>query len=574
MSVLPAPSAANNPDTPPPGFNSAEPGPLQIDPDWLPHAGGPAGTLDPRQGVRDWEVTAVGRKPGYQLARDCLHASLLRNRLPGWYHRYVAHPPAWLADLTGHLPGPARAQAAQHLALHFLHLRRLALLAREVGLAGAGADAQETLERLWRCWPYGVGVRWRGEGVRTERDVCGRAWLCPWCFARRVVGLHARVLSGPLRHPAGVHLLQGRVQFSSEALAPDGGGGQARRVRDGFGSRLLGQARRLGVRGGVLTFRVGQDWGPDGHRFFLYELGVLGAVGLDAVAAHRGRLIAELDGEYAQAGGSDGAGLTDLWPAFETAVEGPEGEFPVCWALLPARPRADRDVARLLLAGTSVSYPLEDGLGVHTEGAPSFSFADGLPGVLGWQPTFLFDADEWLRYAAMTRGLPLARGFGPWRGLLGPEPSGPRAGGAARPRGRRRRRDGPAPLGRVNAARHAAAQGRRRGLLEVARPLWPEVLARCAGRRGRPPHRAVLGQLLAEHGHGVTERDLRYLVKDLVAAGERDPVVTGSRAPSGSGAEPRADGTTAGSRQGSLRRISGVDPGQEGIPKGVRGKVA
>src|SRR5262245_37879349 len=120
----------------PPGTEEHLPGPFDGPPVWTD--GGEEATDRAsrlaRDGVRDWVITAVGGKPEYHLARDCLHGSLHRNRLASWSRNYARQPPPWVTGLTAHLPAPERVQAVEHVALHFQHLRRLALLAEdEVG---------------------------------------------------------------------------------------------------------------------------------------------------------------------------------------------------------------------------------------------------------------------------------------------------------------------------------------------------------------------------------------------------------------------------------------------------------
>src|SRR5205807_629551 len=97
---------------------------------------------------------------------------------------------------------------------------------------------------------------------------------------------------------------------------------------------------------------------------------------------------------------------------------------------------------------------------------PHFRFEAGLPGVLGWQPTFLLGDEQWPLYAEVTRGLPLYRNFGSWRG--GPAVRGGKgAEKEALPHSKLARRKDRAALARVNAARHQEAEGRRDELVEV-----------------------------------------------------------------------------------------------------------
>jgi hypothetical protein len=488
--------------------------------------------LDPRQGVRDWRITAVGHKPAYHVARDCLYGSLFRSPLPAWFHNYVKSPPPWITELTEHLPAKDRAQANQHIALHFLHLRRLSLLAQLDPADHPSLRLEELIPRLWRCWPYGVGVDWCGQGERSERDVCGLAWLCPWCFARLAVRAHQELLSGPLQHREGKYLLQGRVVVPGVMVDPMKGQWvevDGRQVRKRVGDRLVATARALGVHGGILTFRIGQDWGREGERFFQYELGILGEVSPHSVARLRQDFEKTLDEEYVSAGGARaalGEGLAEMWPTFETWVTAGPVEEPVGWSLLPARDKKNPNVVRLLLAGSSANYPLSENLGLwighYPSLGPHFRFTDGLPGVLGWQPTFLLNDAQWPIYAAMTRGMPIYRTFGSWRDSNKDENKKKPNKAALSSAGKRPRRGDRATLATVNVIRQQAAKDRQKELIQVAQELWPMVEARCSGLRGRPPYRAVLGELLKENGYTVAERTLKQVMKSLCCSREQD----------------------------------------------------
>src|SRR4051794_11604474 len=132
--ALPAAAAAPC-GRPAPGGEGDPPGPFDRSP---PLPGG----LDPRGGGRQWAITPAGASPESPLARDCLHGPLHRNRLASWSRNYARQPPPWVTGLTDHLPPGARAQAVQHVALHYQHLRRLALLADdEAGGLSLGVPA-------------------------------------------------------------------------------------------------------------------------------------------------------------------------------------------------------------------------------------------------------------------------------------------------------------------------------------------------------------------------------------------------------------------------------------------------
>jgi hypothetical protein len=159
----------------------------------------------------------------------------------------------------------------------------------------------------------------------------------------------------------------------------------------------------------------------------------------------------------------------------------------------------------LLKEGVTIAPGVE--LNHLTEGRLRSRGGSLLATALAAPPLMLLWPGQWPSYAAGTAGWPLYRAFGGWRRLLAErgrrrDPVMPRPAAVGPPSARERRAE--------------AARAERERLLEAARPLWAE--ARQAGparRRGRPPDKRRLRELLAGQGLRVTRRQLDRLVADL-----------------------------------------------------------
>jgi hypothetical protein len=259
-----------------------------------------SGDLSPEKGVLDWSITAVGSRPEDFLARDLMLASLLRNPKPRGFHYRCMEPDYWAEHTVSRLPPRHQQQVRQHLALHYCHRRQLASLLPEAISSGQQGDPvqYDLLRRLWRCWPYGVQVQWTGDGERTNQDVCELAWLCPWCFARRVSRLYKQLHTALSGSSDRTHLVLCRIHVSAQAvplnqemvqdglssfgyLCKTGGlpwfvqglGVNFRRrltpcqvdyVRDELGGKLRQWASNHGIRGGILVLKQARFSCPDG----------------------------------------------------------------------------------------------------------------------------------------------------------------------------------------------------------------------------------------------------------------------------------------------------------------------
>jgi hypothetical protein len=491
----------------------------------------PPPDLDPRGAVEAWKLAALGHRPRDYLARDLLLGSLWRDERPSVFHELAKKPPAWIEDHVRHLPGSQERQAAQLTALHYLHRRQLARLwLGDVSSDVIGdEEVRPLLGRLWGCWPYGAKMLPPAQSA-PQACWCRLAWLCPWCYARRAVGLEGLLREGPLRRPQGKHLLLARLATFGEQASPDPdwderwcgrtgyhlqGPRKVRAMRSAVASRLRRLARRLGVSGGVITHQIG-PWRTGDYRrgvgpglaSFQHDFALLGEVTFRAPdEAERFR------DETAYRTRPYGY-LRITHPDLAECYQSPG----ILWSFHPGDD-PDVDALRLFLAGSSADYPvgrLEWHAGGMTEGRPA---RNGVRGALALQPHFMMDEVQWWSYAEATRGLPLYIPFGTWRTGIGKEKCNQaerrRAlvmlpSPARRAAGRRRQ-----TLKSANARRKREAREELDRLLEVARPLLKQAVAEQPAGRGRPAHRARLKELLEQQGCTVSEHRLKQLVREL-----------------------------------------------------------
>jgi hypothetical protein len=475
---------------------------------------------DPVRSVQDWEIVAFGNRPRDHMVRDCLFASLFRDRRATMFHTYARRPSQWMESAAAHLPSDDRPKAHQFLALHLLHKRHLARLLM-IPAHDEDARIYDVLRRIWCCPPVGALMRHRGG---TLPPVCGLARHCPWCFARKVVSLHRVLGRALLADPKGKYLLLGKAEpfaepegglegecsaqdwrerMSSPRVFKRGGwcnacyyGRDPARILHRRGQLMAALADNATWRlaGGLVFHQLGSSQGENGSRTFLHDLAVLGVVEGDFVE----RRAAE-DGD-------------PQWGTRSVAViEGTRVGFNVNWFSFLA---ADPQALRTALAGCSLGYPapsLVMGRDLHNwRGYP-----EGLNGALSWQPTFLLDDHMSTAYFPATRKQPLYRPFGSWAERFRQEVAAERETTSQKfqrlQQGYRAKRG----QQKGNRARQRTAEDRRTKLLQAAQDVWPAVLAEPAPARGRPAHRKHLKERLDALGLSVSQRDLAWVMQSL-----------------------------------------------------------
>ncbi|OAI55005.1 hypothetical protein AYO44_13710 [Planctomycetaceae bacterium SCGC AG-212-F19] len=483
---------------------------------------------DAQEAVANWRITAVGNRPRDHMGRDFLFGSLFRDYRPTMFSRYAKEPPEWMLPLVNHLPAHRdQLLATQHVILHYLHRQHLL---EQVNTAHeppvelvngefefydsfqpgrpyhppVGDSECRELARMWRCWPYGVQTEWLGPGVRTERDVCGLSWLCPWCLARRVVELHDRLQRTVMRKAAGKHLVMLRANLPANQIRGRSDHGCLWRseidyVRRHFGTKLRTLAASLGVRDGLLTYQAGPAIGELHHdeggqvESFHHQLNLLGEVTFRS-ERRREQLYGKL------------------------GIDNPDADWVVFWespdkinstvdsVVMPAD---DPQALRLFLAGSSPRFcpSLELGVGGTNLFRKKVLENDGIPGAISLEPLFMLDRGRWCFYREAVRGLRMFNPFGSWREALGRDSRDDDDGSFMTAKQRSMRR--------LNAGKQQTALERRQRLLAVARPLWDQVVGSGPRGRGRPARRQELAGRLIGAGIPVSMRDLKWLVNEL-----------------------------------------------------------
>jgi hypothetical protein len=300
---------------------------------------------------------------------------------------------------------------------------------------------------------------------------------------------------------SGTHYLQGRKKV--------------RRVRRAVTATLRRFARGLGITGGIIAHQVSPCRTQD------YRRGV--ALGL-ASFRHDYALLGEATfGDDGEADRFREETACRTFPYGAVTIRHPDlyecfNSPSVYWSCHPADD-PEVDALRLFLAGSAANYPVEK-LGWHVGGLGECRLTrNGVRGALALAPHFMMDEVQWWSYAEATRGLPLYVPFGTWHRALGEAK-------ASRAECRRRAVLLPSPgrkaahrrrqaLKSANSQRRQESRQQLDRLLEVARPLYAQVVAEQSQGRGRPAHRARLRQLLEQHGHAVSEHRLKQVLREL-----------------------------------------------------------
>jgi len=449
-------------------------------------------TNDAQEAAAFWRVEAVGRRPLDHLARDLMYGSLLRDHRPTWFHKYAREQPDWMQDLIAHLPANVQATAAQHVALDYLHRRRLLFqIEQQVGY-GVAADARvcRLLGDLWSCCPHGVLVEPRTADRRGVRYYCGHAWHCPWCLARSVTKVYQRLQRGPMQSTAGKHLVLGRVRIASNL------GGQsdddlnpleAKLIRKRLGAAARQQLTALGVRGGMVSYQLSPGNVP--------------------VRANSSATIPGYQHDFAVLGEvtwRDDREEQHFLHGLRTVFAGVTGHLGVYpdWFVIRAD---DKAALRLMLVGCNPNFNLGRCPSLRSLGRTpqAVLLTKGLTGVLTLPPLFLLNDRQEEFYRIATDKLRMVDFFGAWRG------SDHKPDAFLEPSER--------ALYRVNAVRRRDRDQRRK---DLACHLAAYLQERTAPARttGRPPRRQHLAEWLAKNGIGLSTRELRWLMTQLPAS--------------------------------------------------------
>jgi hypothetical protein len=440
--------------------------------------------------VLEYAVQAVGNRPRDHMGRDLKTASWLRDRKMWPFRAMSKSPPNWMVREVSHLPEKSRKSALQHLAVHYLHKAFIAHMAKQ-----DDPDTLPVIDKLWRCWPHGVQVSWRGEGTKSRYDVCRQAHHCPFCLARIVTGLHDRITRGPWRQPAGKLLLRGQVSFSDALLNGDVeelGRAGFRRLCGQVRKTLVGQARCFGATGGLVTFQCSPELIEIPHEDrrqsrpgLRYTFGVLAE-------------LPEVTDRFEAFVQSGVTVFGSVYPTLTLAGE----QIGTEWL---ANSGDDPQSLRLSLAGSNVKFR------GHQQG--------GERGLFFLPPWPVATHEQFALHIEVTGRTHLYDAWGSWISAL-PKEAPQRFVNASQRRGKYKRT---LALKQNNDSKKTDAEARCRELLEPVRLALAEQTS--LGHR-RVGHRRVQA-IMKARGIEISDRDARRLVK-LLRAEEVGPAVQGA----------------------------------------------
>jgi hypothetical protein len=416
------------------------------------------------------EMLTMGNRPQDHRARDLSLGSLLRDYRTRLFRRYCAGQSNWTVALPAGWPKEFSRQGHQLIVLgsmqqHFLDRLRVSIPLDDDGQAARMLDAMED------CMPLGALFERRDED--DHRRHCGYSKLCPWCHARSVERIYRRLSEGPCAAARleGKKLVLARMN-GGDAIC--GGGSVLRR----------GEVQNIRGAGRETARSIADDLELDGGIVFCQ-------FGPKRVYGPRGKVVGNaFSCEITMIGESTG-----ITPVKVRECESSGYDV----LLLPAdTPQA----LRYLLFGTSYKFPVERIEGV-TGGAWFTKY--GIPGAASLQFWFLFNETQAWSYVTATAGTRLCNTFGTWRKN-------------GRPAVQRKAEDSDRErlpreqvLRNTNNERKYEAANRRAGLMPKAK----QVFRKLRSEMGRNPGSTALRSALAVAGHAISDRDSRWLAKQL-----------------------------------------------------------
>lgn len=314
---------------------------------------------------------------------------------------------------------------------------------------------------------------------------CGHARLCPWCHARSVERLYRQLLSGACtpERLAGKHLvvLRTRVEGGEELDAQ-----QVCSVRDDYRYWLRQVASRIGIEGGVILHQV-TPWIPQYDRVQERR----------SVFAHVFTMIGVVDSSTA---GTLGAAVDEAWS---------DAMLGYCETTMV--PAGTPHALRYLVFGSSYKFDSSE-LDIVVNNPQRL--LRGIQGAAALEPWFLFGLRQAWSYAAAMQGTRLFDTFGNWRQSQ-----------AERKQCSRKRRaksecgneDRQAAFEFANSQRRHDANARRRQLAAVALPYYQKFKDAGGEHLGSP----ALRKALNDAGHAISDRDARWLAKNLPTMDKR-----------------------------------------------------
>lgn len=418
-------------------------------------------------------ISAMGNRPQDHRDRDLLLASLLRDRRLRMFREQCFNLPAWAPAVPECIPARFQHQAQQLIMLGSTHQYLIERMRASIHLAADRDKGERMLKAMQACPPRGALF------ARTPLDTahpCGHARLCPWCHARSVQRLYKQLLAGPCtaERLAGKHLLA--LQVRADA-GEDIQASEVRQARNDYRYELRRVARELGIEGGAILHQV-TPWIPWYDRPEKKRKGF----------AHLFTMI----------GLVDSSGVETLDEAIEAACSGEDYNT----IRLPAdTPHA----LRYLLFGSSRTFTIRD---VDVVASDRKALHFGIPGAAALQPWFLFSEQQAWSYVAAMQGTRLYDTFGNWRESQADQKRCSRKRRAQSEDGNVNRQWA---FKSENRRKQRDAKERRRQLAVIALPFFQKFKDAGGKHLGSP----ALRKMLSEAGHNISDRDARWLVKNL-----------------------------------------------------------
>jgi len=422
----------------------------------------------------------MGNRPQDHRDRDLLLGSLLRDHRTRLSRHYSHDLPDWAPTLPKGWPCEFRLQGQQLIVLGSMQERLLDRLRNSIALADDEEQAVKMLDAMEDCMP--IGALFERRDTNDSGRHCGYSKLCPWCHARSVENLYRRLVEGrcAAANLAGKTLILARMDLRD--VVCQGGSvldrSQVLYERNRYRETARSIADELGIDGGIVFYQFGpiRTYGP------------------------RARIIAETFAPTITMIG-ESRSLTDS-DLEEIA------EFAPYWLALPAdAPQS----LRYLLFGTSYKFPMKRIAGLKASG--KWFTKHGIPGAASLQPWFLFNETQAWSYLAATAGTRLYDTFGTWR-----------KNGRAVVKAVTEDREGERvsreqAFRNENNDRRYDAGNRRAGLM----PKAEMVFRKLKSEMGRNPGSTALRAALAVAGHAISDRDSRWLVKQMPLCYEGEP---------------------------------------------------
>lgn len=430
----------------------------------------PCGSVDPMpkaiERALNWYIVAVGKRPKDYIVRDLLLQSVYNDGRQWTFRNLLKQDAAWLLENVS--------DAA------LLHKQTKAVRAYMVNHFAAMNDAQArcsgrcamALSAAGSCWPTMAQVKWRGNGAKTNQNICKQAWICPFCFARNVLPVLSAIEDKLSNRAETTLLVRGVLDLSTSTILPE-------ITRDEVDARFREAGRALqqkveswGAAGGLRTFAIEPVW----ERSANWRDGEVVTSEGEAISLRVG-IIAEIP-EPART-------FRQAMADRDTVITLGEDSKDPDWRIGVAD---DKQCLRRFLYGMK-----PDG------GRSPFE-----PGVFRWPALNLASAEQYDRIFALTLGRHQYDWWGAWRNA-------------------RKHCDESKPLGvpqlkssgwaKLNSERSQATQRRREAKLRDVQPIWIELVQQL----GKQPGRRRLIQSLHDAGIEASDRDVRWFTTILKA---------------------------------------------------------